>query len=181
MARPKIVSYLTLKKKRKFIPEMLGLIMAAFSLGLIGFLSWYSLLTPFGLFGILLIHTGVILYTKYSEFDPPPILHFFRPFQGLLLISPLLLGLAYFFTFFTQGDNLESSIKFAQFSTQITLLMLIWAFLSTYSIIGVYFSLMTISRWFPFLVQLSGQFDTPLILYFDSIFVALMGLGCWFT
>lgn len=184
MKDPKIVSRFVLqrmKKKGKIIPETLSVIFMAIFSGWIAILGFFDVLSPLALLGILLAHTIVIAFSRFSEFDPQPIVHFMRPLQGIFLIFPYLVGFTYYFSLLTLGGNNETSLQYAIFTVKVSSLMFIWAVFSAYSVIGIYFAGFTIYRWFPWLIQLSGAFNTPLILYFQSIFVALVGIGSWFT
>ncbi|MCF2139834.1 MAG: hypothetical protein K9W44_07260 [Candidatus Lokiarchaeota archaeon] len=168
------------KKKSHYIPENLGLITTIGISGIILLLAFKDRLSPLGFAGILLFHLLIVIYTKYSEFNPPPILHFLRSYQGLIIMAPFLSGFSYYFTYFSGGFS-PNAQNLAQFCVISTYFMLIWAAFAAISFIGFYFAILSIYRWFPFFVQLSVTFNSPLIIYIISVLIGLMGVGCWIT
>lgn len=167
-------------KKPKRISEFSAFFLNSFTSIVILILALKKNLSPlfFGFF--ILLHILIIYLTKLSEFSPIPVLHYLRPFQGILIILPFISAFGYYFTYLIGGMSDLSQIK-AQYCTLFSYLMGFWSILASFSLIGVYFAIMTIVRWFPYFVNIAPTFETPFILYILSIFFALIGLGGWIT
>jgi len=74
-----------------------------------------------------------------------------------------------------------NAVNRATFCVSITYIVWLWAVISSLSILGGYFAVMSIVVWFPYLSSIDAQISTPLILYFSVIFTALFACAAWIT
>ncbi|MHA1674546.1 MAG: hypothetical protein ACTSYI_13085 [Promethearchaeota archaeon] len=170
----------SIKEKHKILPEEFSIFLNMLVSGWIIYLALLDHLNSWLLIVLLLIHVIVLYITKYHEFSPSVILHFLRPLQGILIIAPFLSVITFFFTVI--GGNFTPEVfLLANKCVLIVYLMLIWTLFAAISLIGIYFSIFVIVRWFPYLVQIAASFNTPFILYIMSVLIALIGIGCWIT
>ncbi|MHA1612210.1 MAG: hypothetical protein ACTSVZ_10950 [Promethearchaeota archaeon] len=170
----------SIMKKHKILREEASIFLNMLISVLIIYLALLDQLNPWQLGAILIIHIGIIYITYYDEFSPPVILHFLRPLQGILIIAPFLSATTFFFTIIGGNFTAETFMR-ARMSVLIIYLMLIWTMFAAVSVIGIYFSIFVIVRWFPYLVRIAPSFGTPFILYIMSVLIAFIGVGCWMT
>ncbi len=176
----------TNKKKHEFlkssIREELSLIFLTVLAIITYILAKNHKLTPILMILCITCHFFICSLTNFQEDEAPSYLHFNRSIEGIILISMVVTGFSYFFTYiFDGGLDIESSIKRAELCTQLSYYMLLWPLLAGISLIGLYFVITSISRWFPFIVQEVQNLETPFILYIEVIIIGLLALGTWLT
>ncbi len=169
-----------IQAKHKILPEEVSIFLNMLVSGWIIYLAISDLLNSWHLIVLLLIHVIILYITQYHEFSPSVTLHFLRPLQGILIIAPFLSAVTFFFTIIGGNFTPEVFLR-ANKCVLIIYAMLIWVLFASLSLIGIYFSIFVIVRWFPYLVQIAPSFNTPFILYIMSVLIALIGIGCWIT
>jgi hypothetical protein len=172
------------KRVRKILlPEEISLIFLAIVAGITFLLSSYHILTPILMLLCFCSHFIICFRTNFKKSKVPSYLHFNRSIEGVLIISMLLVAISYFFTLIFDGGTGETTTAIfrAELCVTYTYIMLIWVIIAGISVVGIYFAVSVVVVWFPYYIQVVTSINTPLILYFDVIILALMGLGAWIT
>ena len=162
------------------LPEWLGTSILLGIAGVTIFLARTYMLTPGILLGLIILHFIIVSISEFKEKSPSPILHFSHPAVGVVVLSMILIGLAFFVTLLLEGFA-EISLIRAQVAVSYTYFMLLWAVFSSLTTVGVYFAVSVIVLWFPYYVRIARYTDPPFILYMLLIIIAFMSLGLWLT
>jgi len=162
------------------LPEWVGVSLLLGVAGVSVFLARTYTLSPGVLFALIFLHFGIVGMTAFKEKTPTPFSHFSHPVVGVVVISMLLVGLAFFVTLLLEGLSI-SSLERAQVAVSYTYFMLLWAVSSALTTVGIYFAVSVIVLWFPYFVRIAQYTDPPFILYLLLVGIAFMSLGVWLT
>jgi hypothetical protein len=162
------------------LPEWVGMSLLLGVAGVTIFLARTYALSPGILLALIIFHYGIVALTAFKEKTPTPFSHFSHPVMGVVILSMLLVGLAFFVTLLLEGLS-STSLERAQIAVSYTYFMLLWAVSSSITTGGIYFAVSVIVLWFPYYVQIARYTDPPFILYLLLIGIAFMSLGLWLT
>ncbi len=168
---------------KKILPEWLNFLLLLVVGAVTYSLSSLDQLTPLLMVVLFILHFGFCSMTRFTEHEVRPLLHYNRGVQGITILSMLLVSLGYLITFLIDngsGSYLDA-VNRANLCVEYTYLIIIWGFFASISVIGIYFAVLIVVRWFPYLVSMVHQIEPPFILYINVILISLIALGVWIT
>ena len=158
--------------------ELIGIVLLVLALWTIS-LALSHQLFPSVILLICCTHFFLLGITNFNETSPPPLLHFYRSIEGVVVIALPLGTFFYFMTYFIEGRS-DLAMEQAEISLLFVFFLAIWVLLAGLTVFGFYFAVRIFWYWADFLgLYMYGNY--PFIVYPGVLILGLMAVATWFT